>query len=377
MFSLDDMSISQNLKHAFIKILNACLEHEGGVRWIMTTNFCCNVLAFILTNQTIYITREGYKFVAGLLEKVSKIDLEFCVNFIEIILSPLKEQYQFNRENEQVPIIDNDALFRNLEPTLLLLSGIFEIFLEDITPASDFVIIKMFMQRYEIEEVIYKYFVISQCKEFALCLSKVLLPIPFFVLSEDVLRAREMNSYIGTKFLKKLYKVFTESINKNYTDNILQLCYWSSKYEKIAFKDLVKQVLVKQDKPEDIFEHQMLLLQSIPIIGIGYKLRGKHQFNSRSKLLHYLKIIGEQKELLEQDEIRGLFMDKVFKRTTQSTMRTIYNWRKYKLTAPISFDDATLSLNYLLKSRVFYSRTPAIMAFQVSNDVLNISSTKT
>ncbi|CAH0563702.1 unnamed protein product [Brassicogethes aeneus] len=351
-FELTRMEISQSYKHAFIKICNACLEHQTGVQWLISKTYWKHVLAFVLTNQTLYVTQQGYKFVAGLLKKSYEVDAGFALKIVETIMFPLKEKLNVSINNpDNFLEINDEVLYGKLQPTLELIYGIFEVYMSEISVNYDFKVVNVFIQKYKIEDVLFEYMTISQSKEFTLALSKIALPAMFFTFAQEVITSKSMTADLGYKNLNCVFRVITINVNKSYYENVLQLTHWVNKY-----RFQVEPILgtYSQKRCGDVSQHQMLTLQMFPVACVGYKIRG----------------IGHH-ELAKTDEIRGIFLSKLLSMLNTAVKPTVMKWRELIYTDPFIYPKTTLSLNYLIKYKQYFPRSAAITAFQTMIYCLN------
>ncbi|KAJ8928354.1 hypothetical protein NQ314_019084 [Rhamnusium bicolor] len=336
------------IKLAYIRLVSSLLEHKSGLQWIISTNYWADIMCVTLGNQTIYITKEGYKFLAMLLDKSIKINEMFCFNVVQLVMAPLSANASCMPRNTITNAIEvrNQTMYQTLCPSLTLITQILEIFLENINKDNSKVFL-MFTKKFKLEEQIRNVLLIAQNEEFIFDLNKLLFIISLFDLIQKF-GGKEYIEYEKASHEVKLFDIFTDNITKGSVHNVIKLAYIGHIYWRNV-KSKMPICVRHCDSPLPVlFENQMLMVQLFPIISVSLKVMGDK----------------EALKILDEDEIREQYVDKMLKNATPITMRLFYHWRNCCQDTSSLFDHATLALNYLVKSKNYFTRDLGITAFQ-------------
>ncbi|KAJ8953909.1 hypothetical protein NQ318_019149 [Aromia moschata] len=327
-----------SIKLGYIRLVTALLEHKSGLQWIISTNYWADIMALALKNQTIYITKEGYVFMARLLDKSVKINELFCVHVVQLIMAPLSKNAPCMPGNNMTNLLEvrDQAIYQSLCSTLTLITEVLEIFLKDIEKGNDLKVVYIFVDKFNLEECIKSILCIATNEEFFL---------------RSIKNLEEKGGYIeferATSSKSLILIVLKENVCKGYIPNVIKLSYigfiyWSYIRQKMP--------VCKRhgDNVPMIFENQMLMLQLYPIISVSFKL------------------LGEEKamQVLDEDDLRDDYVSKFCKIIIPETLRIVYQWRTQLFSHPQVFDHATLSLKYLIKSKQFFTRELGVISFQ-------------
>ncbi|KAJ8977091.1 hypothetical protein NQ317_003645 [Molorchus minor] len=349
--SVSDDSSHPITKLDYIKLVASLLDHKSGQQWVLSTNYWVEILCLTLKNHSINITREGCKFLAKLLHKSIKINEVFCSNLVQLIMSPLNEASPCTPHIGVIEPLDirEQAIYQTLCPTLNLITEILEINLNSFKDGNDMSVAMMFLETYGLEGRINSILLVAQNEEFVFDLCKIKFLISFLQIYE---KFSGKGAYIQYEKIGSVRSIFVdilkEVIDKGHGRSTMKLSYvgliyWSYIRSKMP-------ICVKNgDCQNELFEVQMLIIQVFPIIILSCNLIG----------------IEGCVKVLDEDDLRDDFVTKFCKKLTPEIMRIIFNWRKHLIDHPYMFDNATLALNYVVKSKKYFNRELGVISFQV------------
>lgn len=321
-------------------MLTSFLNHKSGIHFIVSTNYWSQVIDFVLNSDTIYIRKEGCKFIAILLQKSVNINEWFCYSVIQGLSAPLMSAVQQKDLNEQ-------HISKDLSPTFLLLNQVFANLLEICGPKNEVKVFKIILEKFAIVKQVRHLQSKLQDEDLIFHLTKIRFTLAFFDFVLN-LGGRHKDIHLGEAKVasQKLFDVFLETANKGPVVNFLKLLYVGLIYWKF-----IKPIMPLCKTPESIpvtFETQLLCLQLFPIVMVNIKFFGNN-----------CEEFGE-----DDNDVKEQFITEMTKYITPDTFRTTFKWKNY-LQQNFSFDHATLALKYVLQSRKFYSRDTAKTAFQM------------
>lgn len=338
------------IKLGYIKLVSSFLEHKSGLQWIISTNFWADIMSLTLKNQTMYITKEGYKFVKSLLVKSIKINEGFCHNVMELMMAPLSKHSPCVPPNTVANVMEvrDQAIYQSLCCSLSLLTEVLQLLLENIFLENNFKILKVFTDKFNLEDRIRTLLIIAQNEEFLFDLYKLLFIMFLVEIYEQFPGKIFVENDMLAKSCYKLFDIFADNIQKGSLINILRLTYIGYTYWK-SIGSFMPKCVKNADNPVPLtFENQLLMMQLYPIITVSFKMLGEKE--------------AERK--LFEDEVRDHYVDELLKKSTQPTLRMFFLWRNYLTNDPYVFDHATLAMNYLIKSRLMFTREQGVTAFQ-------------
>lgn len=335
----DDAKTCPVTKLSVIKLLDAILHHESGLKWIINSKSWLIVVGLSLTNQTIYITRDGNKFLAKLLDLTSTINESFCRQVVETIMERLNET-TFNTIKctlSNLLEISDEEIYKTISPTLSLVCNILEIFLENTSKAKNFRVVTLFIDDFKLEQCVNNFLLLAQNKDFIFDLYKIQMIVVHFscVITVNC-----------TSAANKFYQIFSTNVAKNFPENILKLCYINFVYWQHSKHCIYppKNIEKMNDTNEPLFENQVMIMQLLPLFIISTKL-----FSLKR---------------LENDEYRDNYIDKIVKLCSVPTIRLAYLWKDILSTAPNAFEISTLALQYIIRSKHLYERHVGVSIFQ-------------
>jgi hypothetical protein len=337
--------VAPSVKLGYIKLLSSFLEHKSGIEWIVACNMWEDVLRFSLTNQTIYITREGYKFMSKILEKTIDQHEEFCHTVVKQIMSPLSENSYKSVTSGDMLEISDEIIYQNLSPTLQLVGDILEYFLESVLFAhNDCRIVLIFLRDFHLDQRICNFMMIAQNKYLIFDLGKIMFIMQFLELYNGVISGNLKMAYVKTS-IRKIMSIFRTNISKGYFENVMKLCYYGQFYWNLmGYK--IPCVKMNKDNEPISFANQLLVIQMLPIFALEMK---------------YCHVDSAS---ASTDEFRDQYVQKLFTMMCENTVRIAYCWRDFLTAQPNLFEIATKGLIYMMKSRKYYPRERAAMAFQ-------------
>lgn len=326
------------VKLAYIRLLSSFLNHKCGIYFIISTSYWSQIVDFVLNSDTIYIRKEGCKFIAILLQKSVEINEFFCYSVIQALSSPLLKAMP--QEG-----IDEQEIYKKISPSFFLLNQVFASLLELCGPTNDVKIFKIILEKFTIEKQIRQLQSKLLDEEIRFQLNKILFSLAFF---DFVLRlgGRNQDIHLGEANVasQKLFDVLLDAANRGPVENFLKLLYVG-----VIYWHCIKPIMPHCKTPESTpiyFETQLLSLQLYPLVVVN------------------MRFLGNVPDEAFGDVLREEFMIQMTKFITPDTFRTAFKWKNY-LQQNISFDHATLALKYMLQSRKFYTRETAKTAFRM------------
>ncbi|XP_023311983.1 uncharacterized protein LOC108911272 [Anoplophora glabripennis] len=339
-----------SVKLGYIRLISSFLDHKSGLQWIISTNYWADIMCLTLKNQTLYITKEGYRFVTALLRKSIKINESFCHNVIQLIVAPLSTNSPCVSPSAVTNVLEvrDQAIYQSLCTSLMLLTEILQLMLEDINSDNNHKVVMIFIDKFSLEQKLRSLLVVAQNEEFVFDLYKLLFLITMFELYDRFSGKKIIDVESASDKSSKVFNIFSENVHRGSVINILKLTYTGYIYWQCIGRFMPTCVRNVDDPVPLLFENQLLMLQLFPIISVSLRLLGEK----------------EAEERLSEDEVREHYVDQLLKKSIQSTVRIFYLWRNYLANNPYMFDHATLALNYLIKSKSRFTRDQGVAAFQ-------------
>lgn len=339
LFNVQSNSCNPSLKLGYIAILSAFLNHYNGLEYVVSTNYWHDALKYCLSNQTVYIIKEGREFLYNLLEK-TKDNNAFANMLVQEVLSVLSKNHFQN--GTSFPEIKEEQLRLAIGPTLELISFILEAHFR----SANFVekvnqIPILFLKSHDLEKTIWQMILMVHNAELLLQLEKIMIMIYFLDMhikcAESVYPKDQILVAVGSVF-----QMIRTHLSKREIGSIIQLCY-SIHY----FWQFIQPHCLAPGEPipQVRFENQILIMQMMPIFCIGHKY-----------------CLGHFSEML--DDFRENFITKLFKIMCESTIRMCYTWRSIILEEDVILDHAQTAIHYLQKSRIYFDRDTAVICFQ-------------
>ncbi|KAJ8916096.1 hypothetical protein NQ315_004462 [Exocentrus adspersus] len=363
LININKPTTAPTVKVGYIKLVSSFLEHKSGLQWIISTNYWSDIMSLTLKNQTLYITKEGYKFVAALLVKSVKINEGFCSNVMQLIMAPLNKNAPCIPQNTVTNTMEvrDQAIYQSLCSSLALLTEILQILLENITAEASLKVYMMFNERFNLEGQIQSLLRIAQNEEFLFDLYRILYITGFFDLYLQFAgKVSIVDCSADLSKSSKLFNIFTENVNKGLVINLMKLTYIGHTYWKNISKSMPVCVRNTDNPIPILFEDQMVMLQLYPIISVSFKLLGAKKAENK----------------LYEDEVRDHYVDRILDKASVPTVRIFFQWKNCLMNNPYLFDHATLALNYLIKSKVMFTRDLGVTVFQTLiycvQDILNV-----
>lgn len=328
-----------SLKLGYIKLLSSFLNHVHGIEYIVTTDYWKDALKYCLSNQTVYIIKDGHEFLYELLEKTKENDL-FANMLIERILSVLLNNHCQN--GKSFPEIREENLRKSITPTLQLISYI----LESHFKSTNFLnknhqIPLLFLKSHNLEQIIWQMILMVHNPELLLELEKIMIMIYFLDMStnckEDIYPREQL--YVAAN---SIFQIIKTHLSKREIGSVIKLCYWVHYFWQFILPHCPAPCNEKQPL---LFENQILVLQMMPLYCVAQKL-----------------CAGNYSEVF--DDFRENFIVKLFKIMCESTIRMGYSWREIIMEEEEILQHAQCAIHYLLKSRMYFKRDTAVLCFQ-------------
>lgn len=355
-----------SVKLGYIRLISSFLEHKSGLQWIISTNYWADIMCLTLKNQTRYITKEGYQFVAALLRRSIKINECFCHNVMQLIMAPFGKNAPCIPPNAVTNVLEvrDQAIYQSLCTSLTLVIEVLQLMMENVNLDNNYKVVMIFIEKFNLEGQIKSLLLIAQNEEFLFDLYKLLFIISIFEFCNQYSGKRMMEVDLTSEKSAKVFHIFTDNVQKGSVVNVLKLTYVGYIYWQ-NIGNLMPTCIKNIDNPVPLlFENQLLMMQLYPIISVSFKLLGEKEAEQR----------------LSEDEVREHYVDQLLKKSIQPTVRIFFLWRNYLMNNPYMFDHATLALNYLIKSKSMFTRDQGVTAFQTLiyclQDIVNLIKVK-
>ncbi|RZC33048.1 hypothetical protein BDFB_004777 [Asbolus verrucosus] len=338
-----------SVKLAYIKLLSSFLEHKSGIEWMIACSFWEDILRFSLTPEKADISRESHTLMSKILEQTIDHDENFCNNVVKRIMLPLGETiYKSIKAFTEQIAVTNETMSQSLSSTLQLIGNILEYFLEGILlDQKDFRVALIFLKNFHLEERISDFMLIAQNKCLVFDLGKIMFIMQFLELYVNVVSNNFSEADIKNS-VHKMINFFVVNISKGKFENFLKFCNFGHLYwNLIGSKILHHQV--GNDNEAIYFANQLIVLKVMP----NFCLIVKYCFS-----------LSDLEELLLIDELRDVFVQKIFKMLCQELIRVAYIWRDFLISQTNLFEIGRETLLYAMQSRKYYSKDKAVIVFQ-------------
>lgn len=332
-------------------MLSSFLEHKYGIEYITATDFWKDALEYSLTNQTVYITRDGYSFVYKMLEKCTMHEL-FVNAVIKQIFSKLTQSHFEN--GPSFPEIKEENLTKKLTPTLNLITFILESFYQSEAFKDRIYSLPLLLfKTNDLEHIVWNLARMVHNKDLLLDLDKILMALHFFSLA--FVKTEKFTKNDLSFCIKNVFKIINDHFTKGHIENSMKLC---------CYAHHIWQFLKHRAQPEESesfrLDMQILALQIVPLFMVS------------------IKHCNVTVSVLDMDDLRNNYALKLTKYMSEKTIRTVYNWRTILMEQDV-FKCAHLILIYLMKSHKYFSRNTNVMVFQAImyalKDIINICKT--
>ncbi|CAG9824587.1 unnamed protein product [Phaedon cochleariae] len=327
-------AVQPSIELAYIKLLSSFLNHASGLQWIISNEHWKFVMNSSLNPHTVYISREGYKFMASMLEKSTIVDSNYAKDILHSLLTPLINARSQTSENGTAIVRDEEALYHSISPILSLLTKMLETFMESKNEGNIKDIILMLEEHFDLEKTLRDLTTFVKKEDFLFDLYKILTIWCFLIVY--IKYSENLVVFYG-KIENQLIGIFYDATSQLNVSNMLKLChlsliYWNNMKSKIPASSNL-------NSSEISLENQLLVLQIFPAFAM-------------------------RKCITDEDEhYRSLFLQKFFSKVPPHTLRVWYKWRMH-LKDTFSLSDGILALKYFLHSKQFYYRENAVLAFQ-------------
>lgn len=328
-----------SLKLGYIKLLSSFLNHESGIEYIISTNDWDMALKYCLSNQTVYIIKEGHQFMYDLIEKTAN-EAIFSDMVIKKILSIL---YKNHFENGTLfPEIKEEQLKITITPTLQLLSYILERHFQSTNLANKNIAVPSLFLKNNVEDTIWQMVLMVHDADLLFELEKVMVSIYFADLHVCFQNSTYNVEQLKEK-MKPIFQLFNMHLSKREIVLIIKLSYWIQYIWH--FIGPYCPCPCNRENPL-LFENQILIMQTLPLYTI--KLNSHVQMES----------------LLLIDEFRDNFVTKIFRIMCEATIRMGYRFRFILMDDDDDLNHAQLAVQYLLKTKKYFKRDACIVCFQ-------------
>lgn len=340
LLQLKEAECSPSLKLGFIKLLDSFLEHKRGVDYITSTNYWLDALTFCLSNQTVYIIKEGHNFIYTLLQKNVE-NHAFCNALMKEILSTLFDNRLVNAT--PFPEVKDEIFLKVLTPCLQLINHILQTYFDSANYVNrDYRIPILFLRDNNLEELIWNLQLIVHNSELLIELEKVIVAVKYLNLNlncnEDVFTIPLL-----CKTGRSVFEIINQHLSRKDVAGTMKYCYWVHHFWQYI-TPRCPPIDPNDDHPL-LLENQLIVLQMMPLFAISIKFCNV-SFS------------------LDNDDFRDNYITKLFKIMRESTIRMVYHWRSVVIDHEDAFENALIALNYLMKSRKYFKRETKAIIFQ-------------
>ncbi|XP_060521915.1 uncharacterized protein LOC132699297 [Cylas formicarius] len=328
------------VKLGFINLLYSLLEHKSGVQWVVATSYWMDILSLILKPQTLYIRKQGYQFFIKLLEKTISFNRHFGLCIVGSMLNPIKEFIKNLPKSSQDLEIQSQPTYDTLHPALAFVTEVLEVLFRNLNMD----VLKLFVEQ-EIKELINSVLLLSQNEEFSFELLKIKLLLMFYQLHVDLRGLKVIQETKASQEVMGIFNLLSSEIVKDHPRTVIKLCHQGVYYWKQIDKNMP--VCFRQGELIE-FENQMVIFQLLPIMVFSFNTIGE-QYSANS---------------LNDDDFKREYMIKLLKKSAAQTVQLAYSFKNRLLALPNVIDHAVYALQFLLRSKQFYSRETGALVFQ-------------
>ncbi|XP_072400780.1 uncharacterized protein [Diabrotica undecimpunctata] len=325
---------------AFIKLFGHFVEHKSGLQWMISTNHWELLVDIILNNETVFVYKEGNKFVAKMLEKSHSFNVPFCKNVIQHILVPLDECYK--------AIVDHsftESQERWLISTLRLISEILYILLGPEAASTDSALIAVLLETFQLNKRLKEILGATTHSVIKGWVYRTVIYLSLYELKLKFIGNQRAGSHQKAEISPVVFNVLYEAANEISVPCMLLLLFTTLNCWNTIKASLPGSLL---SNPKVVsFEDQLLAIQLMPMYTIFVKTIGFNVYTSDS-----------------EDSFRYIFISKLVDRIYPKTIRVKYKWQNYLL-EHYSITNGILALKYFIHSKQLYSKENAILAFQM------------
>lgn len=329
-----------SLKLGYITLLSSFLNHPCGIEYLVTTNYWQDALKYCLSNQTLYIIKEGREFMYKLLDNTVS-NIQFSNMLAKEVLSALFKNHLEN--DTSFPEIKEEQLRIAISPTLELISYILENHFKSPNFANkNHQIPILLLKTNNLADKIWKMVLMIHNPDLLLQLEKIMIMIYFLEMhincTENLYPREEIREAASS-----IFQMIRTHLSKREITSIIKLCYWIH-----YFWQFITPYCYRSNNEENpiLFENQILVVQMMPLFCISNK-------PCQRKMTE-----------LMLDEFRENFVTKLFKIMCETTIRMCYTWRSIILEEDETLEYAQLAIDCLLKSRMYFKRETAVICFQ-------------
>lgn len=322
-----------SVKCALVQFLSSLLKHLPGQQWLMKTGIWKEVHVMSLGDSSIYVVREGRRFLSGLLNCM--VSIEEAEAVWACILEPFLSMPELHSDTSQV--------IASLYLVAEVLDGSF------LTSDPETNIIKSLVPRLVCNPT---FSLVPKCLEVLKHtkseeIEQLISKITSFIYIIDTVKDGKKHTPAQVKAVCiKILDVFNELINKGSVENVLKLCVlcynqWSY-VARIQRKDEDPTFVPKSDEKTYKFEDQLLCLQMLPMcVGISG---------------------GPECEVLA--EITEAFIQKLTNLMHTHVHRMVYNFRSRVIERGSNERLALLGVSSIRSLKHVLSRERAVLVFQ-------------
>lgn len=336
---IQSASCNPSLKLGYIKLLSSFLNHTDGIEYVINTNYWECALRYCLSNQTIYIIKEGQHFIFELLQKTANNE-KFSNQVIKEILSILYKNPIDN--GTAFPEIKKDQLRITIMPTLQLIVYVLDQHFQSTYFTNKNNAVPLLFFKNNLKDTILQMLLMVQDADVMLELEKIMVMLYLLEAhvncQEDLYNAEQLREKS-----KSIFQLIKAHLTKREVECIIKLSYWIQYFWHYMLPNCPAPW---NEKNPLLFENQVLIMQTLPL------------YTVKLISIHYL-----ENQLL-MDDFRDHFITKIFKIMCESTIRMGYTFRSILMESDVDIDYAQLAVQYIIKSKELFRRETCIICFQ-------------
>ncbi|CAG9859724.1 unnamed protein product [Phyllotreta striolata] len=329
---------------ALIQLISVIVDHKSGLQWIISTNHWKFYVDLVLSNETVYILKEGNSFITKLLVKSVAFNSTFCDNVINTILTPLEFVTRKLTDKEDVSGNDFKWLVSTLQNLNTLLVGL----LND-SKCTENDIYSLFVDKFKLTSRMKELISLSQNNDLTFHAMKLFITLRYHQMKVRFFDIPFISADSQDNPLYDVYDIYCQAVSMLPAVQTFHLLNWSFTCW-VKIKSSMPMCLIKGHQGS--LEDQILMIQYIPIFTVFIKFFG-------------IKIYTE-----ENDDLRVHFCNKYYRRICPRTVGVKYKWLPYFLDN-FSFANGVLALKFVLHSKKLFPKDTGILAFQILFSLLH------
>ncbi|XP_047107452.1 uncharacterized protein LOC124776482 [Schistocerca piceifrons] len=322
----NNKNVSLNL--AYTILLSSVIQHKEGRRWVLANGLWKDVINFCLSDASIYVAREGQKFVADLFSNLLK-DGTPGVAAVEEIMRYAMNPVLIGRNSFAVDVKSKQD---KMLPSIGIMCYVFETSMD----VRNLAVLCGIINKYSLETVAWSLLNGSLDNIFVAQVSRF-LALLYFVLFKY---KASSSGHITLEHVKEIdasiVNLLSALFAKGFVRNALKIIVQSH----FQWHEFIKIIQIDPEARKHEFENQLLALQVGPILAILSSTTISHEYF---------------------DE----FCTKLTGLMHQETVRAVYAIKKMLRDQPNSHEVAHMAVLSILQIKDVMDKDKAVVVFQV------------